>query len=252
MKKAIIFLAASILIGFGILSGCLDGEENGSPNKTPVITINWTELETSIKITDTTDGIYYNLDSTNTNIKFLADHNSVSYYVDENLALTDTKVGLSTKIIEKDDEITGFNKYYNYSVIWLPTNTILGKVSFENLGSPIVTFGQYDEITSVTLSVTISNPEVPWVDIICTLRDVDGGTEQTWEGISFDKDSNDGIIDYGVIDDGDKEVSVGDSIKLGYNTNQADNIVEGNEYSFSITYKRPGEVIGSLGWDPTP
>ena len=251
MRKAIIFLIALTLIGFGILSGCLDGEENGSTKKTPVININWTELDTSITITDRTEGIYYNSDST-TNIKFLVDHNSVSYYVDENLALTDTKVSLSTKIIEKDDEITGFNKYHNYSVIWLPTNTLLGKVTFENLGSPIVTFGQYDEITNVTLYVTISNPEVPWSDIICTLRDVDGGTEQTWEGIGVDKDSNDGIIDYEVIDDGDKEVSVGDSVKIGYSTNLADNIVEENEYSFSITYLRTGEVIGSLGWDPTP
>jgi hypothetical protein len=249
MKKKIALMLALALIGFGFLSGCL--EEDKSEGTTPTIT--WVTSQDSIVINNVTQGTSYNSGSTSNNIQFYDEYSGEYYYVDENLALTDSLTGLSTKIIEKDDEIKGFNKYHNYSLIWKPTNSKIGLIYFVNLGSPIVTFMQYAETAvNTTLSVTISNPSVPWSDIVCTLRDVDVGTEQSWQGISVDKDTGDGIIDYEVLDDGDGEVTVGDSVKLGYNTNLADNIVEGTYYSFSITYIRTGETIGSIGWDPTP
>jgi len=246
MRKIAIILVILTLVSCILLSGCQESDKITA--STPAIT--WYEKLNAIVIESVSENVYYNSDTTTNNIMFIDLDTDINFYVNENLDLTDSLTSLSIKKIEVGDEINGFFTDHNYKILWSPTDNNMGELSLEEYTTPVATFGMYDENENVTLSVTIISPQVPWSDINCILRDLTGGTEQSWDGIGIDKETGDGIIDYEVIDDGDGEVSLGDIIKFGYNTNPADNIIEGNSYSFSITYKRTGEVAGSLGWYP--
>ena len=244
MKKILIILAILILLSSGLLSGCV--EEDDKKVKTPLIT--WETSQDSIIISEVDADTYYNPNSLKNNI-IIKDISIVNnYYINENLALTGSTSGLSTKIIETGDEITGFNSYHNYSFIWGPSNKEIGKISFEIAIKPIATLSLRDESANVTINVETMEPNVPWSDIKCKLTDISTGVPYIWQGIESNKKIGDGIIDYEIIDDGDLELSAGDKILLGFSTNPADNLIEEDFYSFSITYTRIGEEIGSISW----
>jgi len=118
MVAITVAIAATVYV---YVSGMIGGTEEAGP------AISWSRDagDNEITITKGQTGYAYGATSTTANL-VLRNESGENWYVNETLVITSTQVDLSQEDMSAGDTITGLYDG-EWTLIWLPTNTVIGK-----------------------------------------------------------------------------------------------------------------------------
>ena len=121
MVAITVAIAATVYV---YVSGMLGGPTASAPK------ISWVPDmgSNSLTITKGVVGSNYGASSTSANLVF--QNGSTKYYVHSGLNLTNALDSLSVKEITAGDKITGFVDGTTYTLVWVPTNEVMGTITY--------------------------------------------------------------------------------------------------------------------------
>lgn len=118
MVAITVAIAATVYV---YVSGMIGGTEDSSP------AISWSvdKANDQITITKGSAGDAYAAAADNANLIFKA--GGTSYYIDSSNELEASETGLKTDDILAGDVLTNFTSGTEYTIVWEPTNTVIGQ-----------------------------------------------------------------------------------------------------------------------------
>ena len=142
MKKIKVLNIVIIFIVIGFLSGCTtetsdsDDDTTNGDGAVTAPNLAWTidDSEDTMTITSGSASNKYADSSTNANLIFKS--GTTYYYVKADLSLGTTETGLSTNTIQAGDVISGFSIAGDWQIIWVPTDRLLGTITFSSPPAP--------------------------------------------------------------------------------------------------------------------
>ena len=112
-------------------------------NETPSLSYTISYIDLSLTITSIDSGYHYGGSSSNIDANLVFVKNGVSYYVINDyysgLAISNSGF-VATQIISAGDVISGFSSG-TYSIVWKPTNDVIGVINFPEEETPSIEYG---------------------------------------------------------------------------------------------------------------